>query len=266
MSLKSISTMTKTQNPSTKFLVSEYTKQQFRDICDDVVSGIRTENGVGTLQEKTIHAVLKNYYEPDYSKQEQKVAGFVADIFTGNEIIEIQTRGFYKLRRKLEAFLPLYPVTIVYPVTHLKWLRWVNEETGEVSKPRKSPKVGSALAIFSELYRIKMFLPNDNLRFHIVLLDVEEYRLLNGWSKDKKKGSTRNDGIPTELHDIITLNTLSDFAQMLPAELPDAFTSADLKQTLRCSKALAGVTLNILAHIGVIHRTGKKGNSIIYSR
>ena len=247
-------------------LVSEYNKQQFRDICDDVVSGIRTEQGVGTLQEKTIHAVLKNYYEPDLSKQEQKIAGFVADIFTGQEIIEIQTRGFYKLRRKLEAFLPLHPVTIVYPVTHQKWLRWVNEETGEVSKPRKSPKVGSAISIFPELYRIKMFLPNDNLKFHVVLMDVEEYRLLNGWSKDKKKGSTRNDGIPLDLFEIITLETVSDFAQLLPTELPEEFTSADLKQALRCNKTLAGVMLNILAHIGVIQKTGKKGNNIVYSR
>lgn len=258
--------MTTATNTGTKPLVSEYNKQHFRDICDEVVSGIRTENGVGTLQEKTIHAVLKNYYEPDPSKQEQKVAGFVADIFTGQEIIEIQTRGFYKLRRKLEAFLPLYPVTIVYPVTHLKWLRWVNEETGEVSKPRKSPKVGSAVSVFPELYRLKMFLPNQQLKFHIVLLDVEEYRLLNGWSKDKKKGSTRNDGIPTDLFDIVTLETISDFAQLLPSGLPDEFTSTDLKQLLRCNKALAGVMLNILAHIGVIHKTGKKGNSIIYSR
>ena len=247
-------------------LVSEYNKQQFREICDEVVSGIRTENGVGTLQEKTIHAVLKNFYEPDRSKQEQKVSGFIADIFTGQEIIEIQTRGFYKLRRKLEAFLPLHPVTIVYPVTHLKWLRWVNEDTGEVSKPRKSPKVGSALSIFPELYRIKMFLPNDNLRFHVVLMDVEEYRLLNGWSKDKKKGSTRNDGIPTDLYDIVTLDTISDFAQLLPSGLPDEFTSTDLKQMLRCNKALAGVMVHILAHIGVIHKTGKKGNSIVYRR
>ena len=241
-------------------------KQKFHTICDEVISGIRTENGVGTLQEKTIHAVLKNFYEPDPSKQEQKVAGFVADIFTGQEIIEIQTRGFYKLRRKLEAFLPLYPVTIVYPVNHHKWLRWVNETTGEVSKPRKSPKVGSALSIFPELYRIKMFLPHKNLKFHVVLLDVEEYRLLNGWSKDLKKGSTRNDGIPTDLFEIITLETPSDFARLLPAELPEEFTSADLKKQLHCTQALAGVMLNILSHLGIVCKTGKKGNNIVYRR
>ena len=247
-------------------LVSESLKQQFHTICDEVINGIRTENGVGTLQEKTIHAVLKNFYEPDSSKQEQKIAGFVADIFTGQEIIEIQTRGFYKLRRKLEAFLPLYPVTIVYPVNHHKCLRWVNQTTGEVSKPRKSPKTGSALSIFPELYRIKMFLPHNNLKFHIVLLDVEEYRLLDGWSKDHKKGSSRNDGIPTDLYDIVTLETQSDFARLLPEELPEEFTSADLRQQLHCNKALAGVMLNILSHIGIVHKTGKIGNNIVYHR
>ena len=111
-----------------------------------------------------------------------------------------------------------------------------------------------------------MFLPNDNLKFHVVLMDVEEYRLLNGWSKDKKKGSTRNDGIPLDLFEIITLETVSDFAQLLPTELPEEFTSADLKQALRCNKTLAGVMLNILAHIGVVHKTGKKGNAILYRK
>lgn len=246
-------------------LASDIQRQRFRDICDDVLNGIRTENGIGTLQEKTIHAVLKNYYEPDPAKQEQKIAGYIADIFTGTEIIEIQTRGFYKLRNKLEAFLPLYPVTIVYPVAHTKYLSWVNAETGEVSKPRKSPKTGNVHSIFPELYRIKMFLPHPNLSFLVVLLDVEEYRLLNGWSHDRKKGSTRNDGIPTELVEEVSLKTLSDFRALLPSDLPSPFTSADYKHFLRNNKAVAGIELNILAHLGVIRKTGKKGNSILYS-
>ncbi len=72
--------------------------------------------GIGTLSEKTVHAVMKNYYAPDTDMHEIPIENFVADIFTGQEIIEIQTRAFYKMRRKLDAFLPLYPVTIVYPI------------------------------------------------------------------------------------------------------------------------------------------------------
>ncbi len=48
--------------------------------------------------------------------QEIPVAGYIADIFTGEEIIEIQTGNFNKMRDKLNTFLPQYPVTIVYPV------------------------------------------------------------------------------------------------------------------------------------------------------
>lgn len=247
-------------------LVSDTDRQRFRTICDIVTDGIRATQGVGTLQEKTIHAVLKNYYEPDLSKQELRVEGYIADIFTGEEIIEIQTRGFYKLRKKLEAFLPHYPVTIVYPVMHRKWLRWVNEITGEVSKPRKSPKIGSVYAIFPEIYGLKMFLPHKNLRFCVVLIDVEEYRLLNGWSADKKKGASRCDGIPIDIIEEVSLHSVSDFSQIVPKALPEEFTSADLTKVLRCNKTLAGVILNIWAHVGAIHKIGKKGNMIVYNR
>ena len=50
---------------------------------------------------------------------------------------------------------------------------------------------------FKELYRIRRYLLRDGLRLKLVLLDMEEYRLLNGWSRDKKKGSTRFDRIYT---------------------------------------------------------------------
>lgn len=99
----------------------------------------RERNGIGTLSEKTVHAVLKHYYAPDESQHEIPVEGCVADIFNGKEIIEIQTRSFDRMRPKLERFLPLYPVTIVYPIPYCKHVYWIDEETGEISGGRKSP-------------------------------------------------------------------------------------------------------------------------------
>ena len=154
--------------------------------------------GIGTLSEKTVHAVMKNYYAPDTDMHEIPIENFVADIYTGQEIIEIQTRAFNKMRRKLDAFLPLYPVTIVYPIPHIKWLSWINEETGETSPKRKSPKTGNPYMAFIELYKIRPYLSNPNLHLKLALLDMEEYRLLNGWSRDKKKGSERYDRIPVK--------------------------------------------------------------------
>ena len=81
-------------------------QQRFETIKNRIISSEREKNGIGTLQEKTVHAILKDYYAPDKAMQELPVNGYVADIFTGTEIIEIQTANFNKLRQKLDSFLP----------------------------------------------------------------------------------------------------------------------------------------------------------------
>ena len=55
---------------------------------------------IGTLSEKTLHAFLKNYYEPDIDKQEIPIDKYVTDIFTGQEIMEIQTAVSAALLKK----------------------------------------------------------------------------------------------------------------------------------------------------------------------
>lgn len=222
--------------------------------------------GIGTLQEKTIHSVLKNYYAPHLAMHEQKVAGYVADIFTGQHIIEIQTRQFQRLNKKLEAFLPLYDVTVVYPVAHTKWLSWIDPETGEVTKKRKSPKTGHIYQICRELYRIKPYLTHPHLHFIICLLEVEEYKMLNGWSHDKKRGATRHDGFPTRLVEEVTLNHLADFVKLLPSDLPTPFTSKDYHKLTKLPINHASTALNVLYSMGLIERVGKVGNAYCYER
>ena len=79
--------------------------------------------GIGTLNEKTLHAVLKCYYEPCTARHEIQLGRYVADIVSETGIVEIQTRAFHKLRDKLRYFLSISDsVTVVYPVPHIKWL------------------------------------------------------------------------------------------------------------------------------------------------
>jgi len=236
------------------------------ELARQKVIGIdRQRLGIGTLSEKTVHAILKNYYEPDEDKQEIPIENFVADIYANGEIIEIQTRQFNKLRDKLQTFLSLYPVTIVYPIPREKWLIWIDETTGQLSNKRKSPVKGNPYMAFVELYKIKMFLKNPNLRLHLVLIDMEEYRLLNGWSKDKKKGSTRYDRIPTQLVEEIEINCLADYMQFVPYELEEDFTTKDFAKAAHIPTQLAQTVLNILYYVGTVERTGKEGRSYLYS-
>ncbi len=224
----------------------------------------RQRLGIGTLSEKTVHAILKNYYEPDEDRQEIPVENYVADIYTQGEIIEIQTRQFDRMRDKLSAFLPLYPVTIVYPIPREKWLIWIDEESGELSRKRKSPVKGNPYIAFPELYKIKTFLKDPNLKLKFVMLNMEEYRLLNGWSRDKKRGSSRYDRIPTELVEEIEITCLQDYMQFVPYELKDEFTSREFAKAAHINVSLAQVVLNILYHVGVLTRVGKKGSMYLY--
>lgn len=221
-------------------------------------------HGFGTLREKTVHAVMKLYYEPNEDCHEVPIEGFIADIYTGERIIEIQNGNFNKLRPKLAVFLPLYPVTVVLPIPHYKWVIWMDEESGELSKRNKSPVTGNAYHAFPELYKIKQFLGHPNLSFAFPLIDMDEYRLLNGWSRNRKRGSSRYDRMPLELFDEVVIERVEDFMQLVPYELDDAFTVRDFANAAGIHRDLASATLPLLMHMGLVDRVGKRGREYLY--
>lgn len=240
-------------------------KKAFEEAKKKIIGVDRQRIGIGTLSEKTVHAILKNYYEPDEDHQEIPIENYVADIYRNGEIIEIQTRQFNRMRDKLNTFLSLYPVTIIYPIPRQKWLIWIDEESGELSQKRKSPSRGTPYIAFEELYKIKIYLKDPNLRIKLVMMDIEEYKMLNGWSKDKKKGSTRYDRIPLEIVEEIDIKCREDYMQLVPYELPAEFTSKEFASSAHINISLAQTALNILYHVGILTRIGKRGNQYLYT-
>lgn len=237
----------------------------FSQACDKIINNERERSGIGTLSEKTLHAVLKNYFEPYADNHEIKLSNYVADIVGENGIVEIQTRSFDKLRKKLASFLEVSTVTVVYPIASTKWIIWLDETTGEFTNKRKSPKKGSMYEAFFELYKIKSLLTHENFRLCLVLIDIEEYRLLNGWSTDKKKGSSRYERIPTNLIDEIYINDITEYKQLIPQGLPEQFTAKDFKTASKLTLSRSQTALNVLNHIGVIKRIGKQGRAFLYT-
>ncbi len=242
-------------------------KKLFRQAVDSVtLEGGGLSAGIGTLGEKTLHSVLKRYFEPDTSRHEVKIDGFVADIVSEGRIIEIQTRQFDKLRRKLACFLARTDVTVVYPVARTKWLIWIDEATGECTKKRKSPKTGRPYEVFPELYKIKNLLLNGRLRICVAMVDLSEYRFLNGWSRDGKKGSERYDRVPVDIADEIYLSGPNDYIKLIPGTLPDRFTSRDFKAASGLGLPPSQTALNVLHSVGAVIRAGKIKNAYVYER
>ena len=222
------------------------------------------QGGIGTLGEKTVHSTLKQYLSRDLSCQEIKIGSYFADVCVDGHIFEIQTRQFNKLRSKLDFFLQEHSVTVVYPMTNYNYLRWVTPATGEISAPKKSTRRGNPLAVFVELYRIRPFLAHPNFHLKIVLMDMEEYRMLDGYGKDKKKRATKCDKFPLSLVAEYDIEIPKDYMMLLPAELPERFTSVEFAKLTKISPALARTALLLLSELGIVLRTDKKGNAFIY--
>ena len=240
-------------------MLTEEKKMLFKK-CIGNISITSANKSIGTYQEKTLHKVVKNYFENNEENQEIKIGKYVCDILKENKIIEIQTRSFNKLVGKLDYFLKAYEVEIVYPIAHKKYISWLDYNTLEEKDYRKSPKTGSVYDAFKELYKIKKYLNHNNLKITILLIDIKEQRYLNGYSKDKKRGSSRCNQIPLELIDEITLNNYD----ILVIDKENEFTSKDYAKAIKRNRHCAQIILNILCYLDIIQIVRKERRTNVY--
>jgi len=218
------------------------------------------------LSEKTLHSVIKRFIEPNEALQEVKVGGYYVDIKNDDGIFEVQTRSLNRLRAKLTSYLETETVTVVYPIPATKRLIWIDAQTGELTAPRKSPKHGSYFDAFPELYKLDMLITNESLRVLLLLVDMDEYRYLNGWSTDGKKGSTRYERYPIALADSLLLATKEDYEGLLPSDLSSPFTSKEFAAAAKIRTRMAQTVLTVLSKRGAVQCVGKRGRLNLYMK
>ena len=97
---------------------------------------------IGCLNEKPLHAALKEWYREEGDEVEAPFEGFVVDLVRDGLLIEIQTRGFSAMRPKFDRLLDSYAMRLVHPVAAKKWIVKLDEDGREASR-RRSPKRSS---------------------------------------------------------------------------------------------------------------------------
>ncbi len=227
------------------------------------------KNVIGTKSEQVVHYALKYYFQCDDRFHEQKVDGFICDATdeSGNEIIEIQTRAFDRLRKKLERLLASHPITVVYPVIAKKRVIVTYEKSGECSV-RISPKKGKPSDIFGELYKIKEFIPNKNLKIKIAVICADEHRLYSGTKSERRpfQKPISVERTPTELIEVSELVFPHGYASILPAELPEQFNSSDLAHLKSISVSSAGYILHLMSDLNIVTRVDRNKKGYVYKR
>ena len=167
----------------------EVDKERFACALKDAAE--RQPEGIGMLREKLLHATLKKYFLEDGALPEQKVGKYIVDLLGKNGIMEIQTGSCAPLRPKLQALLPLYPVTVVCPIFRKRTVFWIDPQSGALSGGRKSPKIGKYSDILPELIYLAPFLDEGHFRLLLFLYDGAEYKCKDGTRGRKRSAALK---------------------------------------------------------------------------
>ena len=244
--------------------INETENAAFSRVCREVVSEGHERYNIGTYKEKKLHLILKKYFEPDARFHEVPYGGYICDVKRDDLITEVQTTGLRTMSRKLAAFLPECRVRIVFPIITEKRIFWVDPADGTVSEGKKSPKKENGFKLLSEMLYISDYLSDENLTVTAVYIRADEYRMLNGWSRDRKRGSHRFDTIPVQLRGELILERPEDYMQLVPEDLPEPFTAADFATAAGIPRALASTVMLLLTETGTVLRVGKQGRAWLY--
>ncbi len=179
-------------------------------------------SGIGTLNESSLHAELKLIVAEPGDVFEHDLEGFVVDIRRGERLIEIQTRSFAAMGRKLDTLLGRYPVEVVHPVAVATYLH------KEGRRPRKSPKRGSRYSVLDELVSIPSLLDHPNFTLEVVLVTVDAVQVEDPKARRGRGGWRVVDRRLRTLEDRFRLEGADDLLAWLPVDVGERFTTADI--------------------------------------
>lgn len=236
------------------------------------IASKRTEKGlhgsVGTQNEKLIHSTLKNFFTPYSDEQEIRIGNYFADAVCEDGIFEIQTKGLYRLNEKLEIFLDYSRVTIVHPVIRRYRTVYIDAESCEIIKETPFRNMKSNLTIFDELYSIRKYLNNENLRIILAEIAAEKRVYFSGGQiPDITKKHIRKKCViekaPLELLGAISLENRLDYMVFLPNPLPEEFTKKQLCKA--AAESRSSLRAEVLREVGIIRKTSKIGREFLYT-
>jgi hypothetical protein len=221
-------------------------------------------NGIGLLNEKPLHASLRQWYAQPNDRYEVTLDGFIIDIVRDDMLVEIQTKNFASLKTKILKLARTHRLRLIYPIAQEKWIvKLAKKGNGECTR-RKSPKRGRVEDLFWEMVSFPQLLANPNFSLDVLLIREEEVR-----SYDEKR-AWRKKGWVTEEHRLLEVverhlfENQPDWRALLPDELSDPFTTRDLAEALDIRTQLSQRMAYSLHKGNIIQLIGKSGRANLY--
>jgi hypothetical protein len=224
----------------------------------------KISTSIGTLHENSLHAALKSWYKESEDKCETRVESYIIDIVRDDLLIEIQTKNFSAIKRKLEQLVKDYKILLVHPIVRDKWIINVDPISNVMISKRLSPKHDSYVDIFEELFRIPELISNPNFSIELPLVQIEEYRKNDGKGSRRRRGKSIFDQKLVNVLEKKAFYTPIDFLMLKPTSLKTPFTNKNLADSLNKPLSLAQKMSYCLRKMEMIKIVGKKGRSLLF--
>jgi len=216
------------------------------------------------VTEKTLHEQLKKLYAMETGEVESVLGDYRVDVVRGDLLVEIQTRSFSSIRKKLRRLIKDHRVRLVHPVPYMKWIVRLDNDETQVGR-RKSPKRGRVEEVFRELVYIPDLISDPNFELEVALVNMEEFLIDDGKGSWRRRRWSIHDRRMLNLHEQHLFQTPRDFMKLLPESLPEEFTTRTLAKESKLRVNLAQKMAYCLRKMGVLEQTGKKGRAKLYS-
>lgn len=223
--------------------------------------------GIGTLNEKPLHAALKLWLAEPQDHFEVPLEGYFIDVVRDDLLIEIQTGSFSPLKKKLRHLTKNHSVQLVYPIPAEKWLIQLPKSSKEKPKRRKSPKRGNVYHLFRELVAFPDLIQNKNFSLRVLLTQEDEVRRFDSSrARRRRRGWVIEERRLLEVVGDHLFETVADFQALLPADLPEEFTTKDVAAGLDQPTWLVQKMVYCLRVIGGVELIGKQGRYLLYKQ
>jgi hypothetical protein len=220
--------------------------------------------GIGLVNEKPLHASLKEWYAQPEDQCEGSVNGFVIDIIQDNLLLEIQTSSFASIKSKLIELARTHRIRLIYPIAQEKWIiKLAKNNRGGVTR-RKSPQRGRVEDLFWEMVSFPQLLVNPNFSLEVLLIKEEEVRRYDGNRKWRRRGWVIKERRLLEVVGQWLFEKPTDWKALLPEKLKEPFTKKDLEEALGIRRQLAEKMAYCLRKAKVIRLMGKRGRANLY--
>jgi hypothetical protein len=221
-------------------------------------------SGIGLLNEKPLHASLKEWYARPGDRAEVTVDGFVIDLVRDDLLLEVQTSNFSSIKPKMINLVPAHRVRLIYPIPQEKWIVKLSKDKTAKETRRRSPKRGRVEDLFWEMVSFPQLLADPYFSLEVLLTREEEVWRYEGKQRWRRRGWVIDERRLLGVVDQRLFRQPADWLALLPHALGESFTTGDLAKALGIHRRLAQKMAYCLRKAEVIELVGKQGRANAY--